>query len=239
VPPIIPPDERICSVCWGLGFTLPTTTSEYDYPRCIPCPNECNQQENKLRLKTGAGIKAAHETWSLRTGKFTKSIQPAIKDLIALIYHQTPAGFWLLHGGNGVGKTYIQISAINEAIRQGRSAYYTTASEIINEFRAAAMYKDDREAESKLLNKIAQVTILCIDELGRERNTDYAVEKMFQLLDVRYQLAHHHSLNEPAKLTILATNYLPHELEPYLQSRLKDRNSRIVDMTAVNDRRQH
>lgn len=203
----------------------------------MPCPAKCNILENRNMLRANSGISPHMTNASLRESTFPRAIQKQINKLINTIYGDNVGGFTLIHGPNGTGKSYILAATVNEAIRNQRSAYYTNALDILNDLRRAAMNKDDRDAESKLIDKIKKVTVLCVDELGRERKTEYAIEKMFQILNARYEAAQSNLASSPAKLTILASNYPPEEMEPYLTSRLRDTNSSIISLEGLQDRR--
>ena len=219
-----------------MGFVSPPIpTGALIPPRAIRCPGNCNSSENRLNLYKGSQVKGTQKNWSLRGGKFPKTIVPHVKELLASIYSDDPAGFWYFHGPNGVGKSYILIAAVNEAIRQQRSAIYTSTTQLLTLLRDATI--ESNTAEIQLLDRMKSVTVLAIDELGRERSTEYAMEKLFQIFDSRYRSAHNFDAQNPAKLTILGGNLLVNELESYLQSRLQDRNSRVVTMQKLEDRR--
>ena len=205
-------------------------------PRAIRCPGGCNISENRLNLHKGSQVKGTQKNWSLRGSEFLPPTRPHIKELLAVLYSDDPAGFWYFHGPNGRGKSYILIATVNEAIRQNRSGIYTTTTQLLSLLRDATI--ESNNAEMNLLNRMKEVTVLSIDELGKERSTEYAMEKLFQIFDSRYRSAHHYDYANPAKLTILGGNFPPEELESYLQSRLRDRNSHIVSMEGLDDRRE-
>lgn len=191
-----------------------------------------------MNLHKNSQVKGTQKNWSLRGSKFHKKISSAIKELTAIAYSDDPAGFWYFHGPNGAGKSYILIATVNEAIRQQRSAMYTTTTQLLTLLRDATI--ESNQAERKMIQRMKDVTVLAIDELGRERSTEYAMEKLFQIFDSRYRSANHFKTDDSearAKLTVLGGNYLPSELEPYLQSRLSDSNSRIVSMAKMADLR--
>ena len=231
----MPPDERLCAVCHGLGYII---GPHADSTRAIACPANCDINENRKMLAANSNVSPHMKTATLREALFPAAIQPAVQELLATVYGENVGGFQLIHGPNGTGKTYLLAATINEAIRNQRSAYYTTALDIINDLRRAVMDKNDRLAESNLIKRIQDVTVLCVDELGRERQTEYAVEKMFQILNARYEAAHTHLQTAHPKLTLLASNYPPDEMEPYLHSRLTGLNSRIISLEGQKDRRQ-
>ncbi len=175
--------------------------------------------------------------WRLSLGKFKPELHDDIKELIALISADQPGGFWYIHGPNGVGKTYILTAAINEAIAQLRSGVYTTTANMMNTLREGFSAKSVGQQEPALLRNFKQTTVLCIDELGRERETDYTSEKIFEIVDSRYIAATQYGSGLSAKLTIFAGNYPLNQLDPYLKSRLNDRNSKVINLSGVSDRR--
>ena len=156
-------------------------------------------------------------------------------DLLNRLYSDDPAGFFYFHGPNGTGKSIILMGAVNDAISQGRTAFYTKSSDLLKILRTAVM--DNPREEAEAVYRLKNVTVLCIDELSRERDTPYSQEMLFDLLDDRHQSSHEYDFNHPAKLTLIASNYFPDNLEKYLRDRLYSRNSRIVDTKKVPDYR--
>lgn len=197
----------------------------------ILCPAQCNASDNMQRLRSISQIKQGQQNWRLKHSEFHDLTMDAMKDLIKIIHSDEPAAFWYIYGPNGVGKSYILISAINEGLSLQRSGLYTTTTQLLDALRNTHSDASVYGTEQELLNKVKNCTILSIDELGRERTTEYASEKLFNIYDSRHQDAHVYGVNHNAKITLLAGNYEPDELEPYLQSRLQSRNGRIVDMS--------
>lgn len=231
---LMAPDERLCAVCHGMLFVIPADDPkmpDFHYYRAVPCPARCNASENLIRLRGVSQIKKGQQNWRLTGGKFHDLTMDATRDLSQIITSDEPAAFWYIHGPNGVGKSYILIAAINEALAIQRSGLYTTTTQLLDALRNTHSDASVYGTEQDLLNRVNRVTVLAIDEIGRERTTEYASEKLFDIYNSRYQDAHVYGSNNEAKITLLAGNYPPSELEPYLQSRLQDRNSRIIDMS--------
>ena len=197
----------------------------------IPCPARCNKSENLVRLRNVSDIKGGQLNWRLKESKMHRLIQPAITELVDIINSDEPAAFWYIHGPNGIGKSYILIAAINEGMQNQRSGLYTTTTKLLDALRNTHSDVAAFGTEHDLLEKVRRSTILAIDEVGRERSTEYAEEKLFDIYNSRYLDAHVYGANHRAKITLLAGNYPPDQLEPYLQSRLKDKNGRIIDMS--------
>ena len=199
--------------------------------KSIPCPARCNLSENLVRLRGVSDVKQGQLNWRLTGSNMHKLIRPAIAELVQIINSDEPAAFWYIHGPNGIGKSYILIAAINEGMIIQRSGLYTTTTKLLDALRNTHSDVAAFGTEHDLLEKVRKSTILAIDEVGRERSTEYAEEKLFDIYNSRYQDAHVYGVNNRAKITLLAGNFPPGDLEPYLQSRLQDKNGRVIDMS--------
>ena len=228
------PDERLCAVCHGMKFVLPPydpAKRHNENYKAIPCPANCNLSENLLKIRKLSQIKEGQLNWRLKGSNFHKRIRPHIIDLVEIIYSDEPAAFWYFHGPNGVGKSFILIAAINEAMTVQRTGFYSSTTQLLDALRSAHSDVQVWGTEQNILQKVTDSTIVGIDEIGRERTTEYASEKLFQIYNDRYQMAHVYGSRNEARITLLAGNYPPDQIEPYLQSRLQDRKSRIVNMS--------
>lgn len=88
----------------------------------------------------------------------------------------------LLWGNIGTGKTYIAACIANALIEQGVSVLMTNFSKILNTL--SPMYNGDRNA---FIDSLNQYSLLIIDDLGIERNSDFALEQVFSVIDSRYR----------------------------------------------------
>lgn len=203
------------------------------YPGAVACPAQCNKSDNTLKLRGRSGIQGKQTRWFLRNSTFDDSIKPQISSLIATIYNNYPSGFYYLHGPNGIGKSYIMIAAINEMITQQRSAVYLTTIRLLNKLRES--FSDDKITNSDYIEYFKNVTLLCLDEFGREKATEYTEQALFDILDHRYQASYNYDEIIPAKLTIMASNIPFDDIHPYLKSRLSDHTSTVIDMNGLSD----
>ena len=88
----------------------------------------------------------------------------------------------LLWGQTGTGKTYFAGCIANALIDKGISVYMTNFSTIINQLTGAFS-----EEKNQIIETINQKSLLIIDDLGIERNTDYATEQVYNVIDTRYR----------------------------------------------------
>ena len=88
----------------------------------------------------------------------------------------------LLWGNVGTGKTFIAACIANALIEKGVSVLMTNFSKILNSL--SAMFDVDRNKFIESFNRYSQ---LIIDDLGIERNSEFALEQVFNVIDSRYR----------------------------------------------------
>lgn len=88
----------------------------------------------------------------------------------------------LLWGDVGTGKTFIAACIANTLIEQGVPVLMTNFSKILNQM--SAMFNEDR---NKYIESMNNYSLLIIDDLGIERNSEFALEQVFNVIDSRYR----------------------------------------------------
>lgn len=88
----------------------------------------------------------------------------------------------LLYGKVGTGKSFFAGCIANELLDQGVPVLMTNFSKILNSL--SAMFNEDRNGYIESLNRYS---LLILDDLGIERNTEYALEQVFNVIDSRYR----------------------------------------------------
>jgi DNA replication protein DnaC len=138
-------------------------------------------------------------------------------------------GTWLvLAGGYGLGKTHLALAAGRKAIdffakdyAEGtRSTVYSgrpkvqfiSSSEMVQSIRDS--YDSDQLDERELMNGYKKAKLLIIDDLGTEKSSEWQKEKMYLILNYRY--------NEMLP-TIITTNLKGSELTQQLSARVVER----------------
>lgn len=87
----------------------------------------------------------------------------------------------ILHGERGTGKTHISACIANSVLNQGCSVYMTKLSVLMSK-----MQENYSENKLHLLNKINDVDLFILDDMGTERHTETAMELIFDIIDKRY-----------------------------------------------------
>ena len=86
----------------------------------------------------------------------------------------------ILYGPVGTGKTYLAACVANALIDEGRKVLMTNFATITNKLQG--MW----EGKQEYINRLNQYSLLIIDDLGAERNTEYMQEQVFNVIDARY-----------------------------------------------------
>lgn len=85
----------------------------------------------------------------------------------------------------GTGKTYAACALLVRDIALGRPARFIAATDFLEEMKLR--FDSEGEAAQAYANRIAAEPLLCIDDLGKEQGTEWAMAQMFRLLDTRYR----------------------------------------------------
>lgn len=88
----------------------------------------------------------------------------------------------LLWGDVGTGKSFAAACIANELLDRGVPVLMTNFSKILNQM--GAMYSEERY---RYIASLSAFDLLIIDDLGIERNTDYALEQVYAVIDERYK----------------------------------------------------
>ncbi len=88
----------------------------------------------------------------------------------------------LLFGDVGTGKSFAAGCIANALLDQDAPVLMTNFPTVLA--RLCGMFGEDR---TDFLASLGDYDLLIIDDLGVERNTDYAMEQMFSIIDCRYR----------------------------------------------------
>ena len=96
----------------------------------------------------------------------------------------------LFYGITGTGKTYYSCEIANDLIDKGYTARFTNFARILNELQNSFDRQD-------YIDGLCDYDLLIIDDLGIERNTTYALEQIYNVINCR---------NMSGKSMIVTTN---------------------------------
>jgi DNA replication protein DnaC len=91
----------------------------------------------------------------------------------------------LLIGLPGVGKTHLAAAILKEWIDKGGTGLFYTTIDLMSELRGTYA-NSEKLSEAQVLSKVTQTDLLVLDELGRERITDWRDEILHLIVNARY-----------------------------------------------------
>lgn len=129
-------------------------------------------------------------------------------------FAEHPKGWLVMFGNYGCGKTHLAAAIANRVFsKRGYGVILSSVPDLLDNIRRTF----GTEAESDYNDRfeiIREVPLLILDDLGTEYITPWAKEKLYQIVDHRYN----------AQLpTVVTSNQQPSTIEPRIFSRLSDR----------------
>ena len=115
--------------------------------------------------------------------KNKKAYENAKKYANKLINGETDKGLFIT-GTYGVGKTYLASCIANETIKNKNTVVFGTLIQLLDYIKDT--YKDSDMSDKEYLNLYSSVDLLIIDDLGKEKPTEWVLEKLFLIVNNRY-----------------------------------------------------
>ena len=138
-------------------------------------------------------------------------------------YAGNPEGHLILLGEPGSGKTHLAAAIGNHLTAQGKAVVFAVVPDLLDTLRPGrdGVYHN-------LLMAYQTAPLLILDDLGVEKGSDWTGEKLYQIVNYRYN----HLLP-----LVVTSNEMPQDVDPRLRSRLFDRGRTLVFEILAGDYR--
>jgi DNA replication protein DnaC len=93
-------------------------------------------------------------------------------------------GLWL-EGGHGTGKTTLAMLVSQAAIDAGRTVAIYSVPRLLAKIRET--FDDDNRDYLEFLDRLTEVDLLHIDDVGAERTNDWVIEQLYAIVNARYE----------------------------------------------------
>ena len=105
-----------------------------------------------------------------------------------------PDGWLVLFGDTGVGKTHLAVAIASERLKTGTAVFFSFVPELMDYLR----YTFDPESPvtpNNFFEDIKNAELLVLDDLGQERSSPWANDKLYQII------VHRHNARQPTVIT--------------------------------------
>ncbi len=220
-PPPEEPKDDSCPRCRGAGFVQPDLPLGHpEFGKAVPCTCvESEDQTTRLsRLQRYSNLgpltRLTFENL-IRRGRSADPrdqarFQRCVDD--AETFARDPQGWLVMVGASGCGKTHLAAAIANRCLAKGVPAFFVVVPDLLDHLRAA--YRPDADLTyDELFEQVRSAPVLILDDLGTQSATPWAQEKLFQLINHRFN----------ARLpTVITTNVPLNKFDERLRTRLGD-----------------
>jgi DNA replication protein DnaC len=146
---------------------------------------------------------------------------------LAVDFARSPEGWLIFQGVNGCGKTHLAAAIANYRLVQGKPAFFVVVPDLLDHLRST-FSPDSKISYDEFSEKLKETPLLLLDDFGEQSATPWAQEKLYQLINYRYN----------ARLPMVVTTCLSlDEIETRISSRMVDpRISLVFNITAPDYR---
>jgi len=138
--------------------------------------------------------------------------------IIARDFARAPQGWLIFQGLNGCGKTHLAAAIANQLRESGKEVLFIVVPDLLDHLRAS-FGPESRVSYDALFEKIKKIQVLILDDFGEHSATSWAQEKLYQLINYRYN----------ARLaTVITTCLNLEEIENRVSSRMVDPSISLV-----------
>jgi DNA replication protein DnaC len=136
-------------------------------------------------------------------------------------FSEDPRGWLVFTGTYGCGKTHLAAAIGNYRSGMGEDPIFQVVPDLLDHLRAT-FNPNSAITYDHLFEQVRTVRLLILDDLGTQSATPWAREKLYQILNYRYE----------GKLpTVITTSFKVDELDPRIRSRMAD--SRLCKINGI------
>ncbi len=130
-----------------------------------------------------------------------------------------PKGWLVFKGGLATGKTHLAAAISHYRAAMGDEPIFTVVPDLLDHLRATFSPTSTVSYDS-IFNQVRTAKLLILDDLGTQNATPWAREKLYQIINFRY---------ESGMPTIITTSEHSKDIDPRILSRMNDKRiSRII-----------
>jgi DNA replication protein DnaC len=186
----------MCAVCDDTGWKPVTVEGVRRVVRC-----DCWQSEHTRRLVEEARIPPRYRRCDFDTFLVYRENEKLANAVLAVkrfanSFPSVSKGLCLI-GPHGIGKTHLAVAAMRTVLANGNQAVFYEVSDLLRLIRST--YNPvTKTAEMEILQPLLTTQLLVLDDVGKEKTSEWVEETMTFIVNTRYN----HRLT-----TIFTSNY--------------------------------
>jgi len=131
---------------------------------------------------------------------------------VASEFARSPDGWLVLLGDNGCGKTHLAAAIVNYRYQNKKPSLFIVVPDFLDHLRSA-FSPESKISYDQFFESVKRTPLLVLDDLGKQTTTPWAQEKLYQVINHRYN----------ARLpTVITTNCSLDEMDSPISSRFTD-----------------
>jgi DNA replication protein DnaC len=186
VPPTTP--RGFCQKCKGAGYLRQDVPFGHPgFGKLIEC--ECKVADKREKRRRQLRDMSNMDAFRTQTFASFNPRVPGVQEAyqVAIEYARNPRGWLLLIGPNGCGKTHLAAAIANQSVESECVVLFAVVPDLLDHLRAA-FAPNATEVYDQLFSKMREAEVLVLDDLGAQQSSPWANEKLFQLLNYRYNM---------------------------------------------------
>ena len=109
-------------------------------------------------------------------------------------YARDPDGWLTLFGDTGVGKTHLAVAIAVECMEEGQPVFFAFVPDLLDYLRFT-FTPESRVTYDRVFDQVKNAPLLLLDDLGQESSSEWAREKLYQII------VHRHNARLPTVIT--------------------------------------
>jgi len=188
------PTADLCPQCNGSGWvTRRVHIGHPEFGQAVPCAcqetQDSSTREAALRRYSNLGAlsRITFATTNLEGPMPDASSRQMFSEGVtaAARFAENPEGWLVLTGPSGSGKTHLAVAIANRCIERSQTAFFIVAADLLDHLRASYA-PDNPVSYDELFEQVRNVPVLILDDLSVATATPWAQEKLFQVINHRY-----------------------------------------------------